>query len=262
MNLKTTAMYFSPTGGTKKTVEAVAVGISSQINVVDFTKTAQRFETIDFSAAECLVVGVPVYGGRIPLVANDYLTGIKGNRTPAVCIVVYGNREYDDALLELKELMENNGFEVLGGAAFIGEHSYTDQVAGGRPDEEDLAEAQLFGARVLNKWKVMQDQKPGKGTLQVKGNHPYKERVPSEPMAPVTSDDCIFCGKCAEVCPMEAIDFEDYFHVDANRCIRCCACIKVCPTHAKTFVHPMVEKITANLIKNCSNVRKKPELFL
>lgn len=258
MNATITAMYFSPTGGTKRVVETIASLRSEPIDVVDLTKTANRLEDRNYDKEDLLIIGVPVYAGRVPQVVASYLQRVRGNGTPTICVAVYGNREYDDALIELKEIMESNGFIVGAAAAFIGEHSYTNLVGGGRPDDEDLSLARAFGKEAFEKLQM----KPKDSALFVKGNHPYKERVPSEPMAPVTSEDCIFCGLCAEACPTESIDFEDYFTVDAKSCIRCCACIKICPKEAKKFDHPMVEKITASLIKNCSETRKVPEFFL
>ena len=47
------------------------------------------------------IIGVPVYGGRVPVEAISRLQRLKANNTPAVIVVVYGNRDYNDAILEL-----------------------------------------------------------------------------------------------------------------------------------------------------------------
>jgi ferredoxin len=262
MNQKMTGLYFSPTGTTKRVVEAIASALGGTTEFVDFTKVDDRQHPVSFGPDDYVVVGVPVYAGRIPAVPLSYLERIKGEQTPVVCVVVYGNREYDDALLELKDLMEAKGFIVHAAAAFIGEHSYTNLVAGGRPDEEDLEEARQFGIAAWEKYLQEKSTNSPHVVLHVKGNYPYRDRAPSQPMAPTTTDDCIFCGLCAQVCPVEAIDFEDYFTTDATRCIRCTACIKICPKNAKFFDHPMIEKITASLIANVGHLRKVPEKFL
>jgi hypothetical protein len=53
---------------------------------------------------ELVLIGVPVYAGRVPLEAVAKLRRLRVDRVPAVIIVVYGNREIEDALLELKDL--------------------------------------------------------------------------------------------------------------------------------------------------------------
>ncbi len=61
----------------------------------------------------------------------------KGNQTPAIAVVTYGNRDYEDALLELQTILEQNGFVVIGAAALIAEHSIVHSVGHDRPDEAD-----------------------------------------------------------------------------------------------------------------------------
>lgn len=258
MNKNVTGICFSPTGTTRKIVETIALAASADAKMIDITKPADRSDALYFDETDYVVVGVPVYAGRVPKLVADYLTTVEGNQTPIVCVVVYGNREYDDALLELCDIVGEKGFHCHAASAFIGEHSFTDLVAGGRPDEKDLEDAKAFGEKALSTYE---ENNGTSFTIKVKGNHPYKERTPSEPMAPVTSDECVFCGLCSEACPVEAIDFEDYHSVNKNQCIRCCACIKACPKGAKQFDHPMIKNIVDRLITLCGSQRKSPEYF-
>ena len=72
---------------------------------------------------------------------EENLTIHSGITVTAVAVVVYGNRDYDDALLELRDWCVAHGFVPVAGAAFIGEHSYSRPdrpIAGGRPDNPDL----------------------------------------------------------------------------------------------------------------------------
>ena len=59
---------------------------------------------MDFGPDDLVLFGVPVYGGRIPSPAVQTLRRMQGSRTPAVLVAAYGNREYDDALLELADI--------------------------------------------------------------------------------------------------------------------------------------------------------------
>ena len=50
-------------------------------------------------------------------------------------------------------------------------------------------------------------------------------------MAFKINDDCVACGACAEVCPMEAITEGDgKYEIDADKCVSCGACADACPT--------------------------------
>ena len=157
-------LYFSPTGTTAAVCHAVASG-----DGYDFTLPSARTEALCYGPADVVAVGVPVYGGRIPPVAAEYLKTVKGGKAKAIAITVYGNRDYDDALLELCDILEESGFEVCGAGAFIGEHSLNETVAAGRPDALDLATAKAFGAAVSDKLAQGKHDRPA-----VKGGAPLQ----------------------------------------------------------------------------------------
>ena len=134
-------IYYSPTGTTREIVreigQSLGLKLISEINIAE-NKTESIPETTD----NCLtIIGMPVYSGRLPLTVIETLKKLQSNQSPAVIMVVYGNRAYEDSLLELKEIVSNCGFKIIAAAAFIGEHSYSTHekpIAKNRPDEQDL----------------------------------------------------------------------------------------------------------------------------
>ena len=104
-----------------------------------------------FLKGNIVIFGVPVYAGSVPEVLLEYIKAVHGNGALAVAVVVYGNRDYDDALIELTDLLESQGFIVVAAAAFIGEHSYSKVLAQGRPDDGDMALATEFATLVSRK---------------------------------------------------------------------------------------------------------------
>jgi len=117
------SVCFSPTRSTRKIAGQIAGHFAPvPLRETDITETALTDE-IHMGHNELLIVGVPVYAGRIPALAANSIRHIKGEATPAILFCTYGNRDYDDALLELKELVEQNGFKPVSAAAFIAQHS-------------------------------------------------------------------------------------------------------------------------------------------
>lgn len=260
MDKKVNLIYFSATGTTEQTIKAIGKGVSNKLKDFNITLPMNRKQDYTFDENDLLIVGVPVYGGRVPEFLLDYFSKIKGNNTLAVFVVVYGNRDYDDALLELKEVFEKNAFIGIAAGAFIGEHSYTDKVATGRPDKEDLKKAYNFGLSIKEKINKISNTKE-MPSLLVKGNHPYKERSAKTIAAPITDETCIKCGICATTCPMAAISFTDYSKIDSSLCIHCCSCIKICPVNAKSFNDETIENIVEKLNTQFRLIRQEPELF-
>lgn len=257
---KTHLIYFSPTGTTSKVIKQVAAGLDSRdVEHHNLTRMEQEFSLcIDDGVA---VIGVPVYAGRVPEIFLKRIEKLSGEGIPAVLIALYGNRAYEDALVELRDVITAKGFNVIAAGAFIGEHSYsTDErpVAANRPDAGDMQKAREFGAAITNKLQGECNQT----TLDIPGNTPYKERVPLGGVCPETKPElCTLCKTCARVCPAFIITVDQEVSTKAENCIMCCACVKLCPYHARVMRHPMVEARRDMLVKNCSE-RKEPSCFL
>lgn len=244
---------FSPTGGCQAIADAIGTDVT-RTRDVDLT-----FPCAAQAVAEDmpLLAVVPVYGGRVPEPALERLSMLKGQGGPAVAVVVYGNRAYEDALLELSDALSSNGFSVVAAAAFIAEHSVVRSIASGRPDAVDKQVAVDFGRAVLSKLA----QSPENWTPpEIPGNPEYRER-PKMPVTPVTSDACGHCGSCASMCPVEAIPMDDPQTTDSEKCILCMRCVEICPQEARSLPAPMLEAMTARL-KQVAAVPKQPEIYL
>ena len=257
--------YFSPTGTTRRIIKGIVQGIDhSSSEFIDLTRPDARKKPLQAAQNDLLIVAVPVYAGRVPAILHDWLNEINGSNTPAVCVVVYGNRDYDDALLELKDIIQNCGCKPIAGAVFIGEHSFScidTPIAAARPDDDDLRHAESFGRKIKEKlFSIPSADQISE--LKIPGNFPYKdEKRKIEGEFITISDNCTHCGVCAQLCPVEAIDVEDSSTIDWERCILCCACIKGCPEKARTMMAGQAKDIAIQLNKMCQE-RKDPVFFI
>ena len=265
MNIASTGLiYFSPTHTTKKVVEGIAKGLqASTEQYYDLTPPIACVQAQQEFTQDVAIIGAPVYAGRLPSIMLSRFRRIEGNGRPAAIVVVYGNRAYEDALIELRDLALDVGFRPVAVGAFIGEHSYSTSdlpIAEGRPDAADLLTAHDFGKAIRD--KLMVGLSCSSEPPPVPGNFPYKEIRMLSGIAPSVNDAlCSRCRKCVLVCPAAAIDKEHPTETANELCIRCCACVKDCPSHAKALDDPRIRQATEWLYANCSD-RKEPEAYL
>lgn len=251
------AVYFSPTHGTKAYVEGIARRLSEQFEVIDLTRPENRAKEYWFGPTDLVILGAPVYAGRLPSVQGGVFDRLHGDGTPAIFNVSYGNRDYDDALLEEKNLCEGSGFVGIAAAAWIAPHTFSDALAAGRPDAQDEGRLDQFAQQVR---ALLSGAEQGRA-LKVKGNEPYKE-TRAMPFHPVGNEDCAGCRLCASVCPTGAIDPARPKETDESVCIDCLACAKACPAHARGIFEPMFAGMVQKLEAGIGNTRKEPEFYL
>ena len=267
LNLRT--IYFSATGTSKKIALAISQSIATEFVVEDIT--FQSLQNTSYATDDLLCIAVPVYGGGVAPVALKRLDAIRGNNTPAVVVVVYGNRNFERAAVQMSDFLAERGFVTIAVAAFVGEHSYSTEqspIAVGRPMVEDINDANRFGELVKQKLtkglesvdvSILQCPNSGEENVKafvefVKGYQAEQAKNPVK-LLPITDENrCVMCGVCVDVCPMEAIDREDVSMVDPTLCIKCCACVKECPKEAKSLNSPFAPMLSKYFSQPKSNV--------
>lgn len=244
--------YFSPTGGTKSCGESFCKAIAGNVNAVNLGLEEATFN----SDCDLAVFAMPVFAGRIPAVAAEKLSALNGKGTKAVTLVVYGIRAYEDALLELNNVVKESNFTVVASAALVAQHSIVPAVGQGRPDEEDKASIAAFAEQILAKLASGNEE-----VVSVPGNFPYRE-AGNMPFTPVCLPECGNCGLCVSACPTKAMTMtDDGIKTDVDTCIPCMACTAVCPNHARVLPAPVQKNMNEKMAALVS-VHRENEYFL
>ena len=252
--MKIHKIIFSPTGGTQRANEILCQGMDKECVVTDLCVKAADIRLPNIQEDDLAVIAMPVFAGRVPALAVERLRMVNPNSAICVVVAVFGNRAYEDALLEMQGVATEMGFRVIAAVAAVAEHSIIRKYGKGRPDADDEQELRQFGADIVKKAESNDCTMP-----QVPGTRPYKKggKVPH----PKGRRGCNRCGVCANQCPTDAIPLSDPKTVDSAKCISCMKCVSVCPKGARGIGAVMNFLATQGLKKVCAT-RKENELYL
>lgn len=221
-------LYFSPTNTTRRVLRTM-FDKQNGYQSIEYNLTDIQFSGIKmtFAKEDVVVFGIPVYSGRVPKAALDRFRKLSGNNTPAILVATYGNRHYDDALIELYDVVKAQGFAVISAAAIVTEHSVVHEIAKGRPNKDDKIVIKEFANKILAK-DLLED------LPFVPGNRPYR-KYQSIPFKPKGNRKCNDCGSCIKLCPVNAISSENPRHTNKLTCISCMRCVRYCPKKARNL---------------------------
>ncbi len=255
--MKYVKVVFSPTGGTQRVADAITGEWGEHADSVDLTDAGNNYSKVGLQESDVVLVAVPSYGGRVPELAAERLRQIHGNHARCILVCVYGNRAYEDTLVEMQDIAEECGFRVVAAIAAIAEHSIMHQYAAGRPDAQDVTELQDFAKKIMEKLQShdMEFEAP-----KVPGNRPYK-KAGGVGLVPKADKNCVSCGLCVQACPAQAISRDNIKEADPKKCISCMRCVVRCPESARK-VNGMMVSAAAFAMKKVCTVKKENELFL
>ena len=144
---------------------------------VDLSNYNNSTLDISFEDKDVCVVAVPSFSGRVPQFIIPPIRALQGNGIKSMLITAYGNRAFDDTLLELKDTMEACGFICSCAVAAVTRHSVLPEYGKGRPDSGDIEELRQFSIEckeIIEKSSL---------SVIVSGNKPYRKYV-SIPIKP------------------------------------------------------------------------------
>lgn len=243
-------IVFSPTGGTAKVADIIGKRWSESPVKIDLSDAKADLSQCEIAEQDMVVIAMPSFGGRVPAVAIERLREISGHGANCVAVCVYGNRAYEDTLVEMADTANECGFQVTAAIAAVAEHSIIPQYAAGRPDEADQKQLTDFADRIAGKTEP---------AATIPGDRPYK-KAGGAGLVPKPDRSCTKCGLCAETCPVQAIE-PAQFIANPKKCISCMRCVKTCPQNARK-VNGLMVSAAALAIKKACSVRKENELFL
>ena len=243
-------VVFSPTGGTRKVADAVMDGVSKDRIYIDLSEPGFKGTDVQIGDGDIVVIAVPSFGGRAAPLAMQRLKLLKGNGARCVLVCAYGNRAYEDSMVEMQDVATSIGLKVISTIAAVTSNSIVPEYGAGRPSKKDLEELTRFGTEVASKDTPVSS---------VPGNRLYKKELGTK-LAPQPTSACNKCGKCAASCPTNAIDTVT-FKANKSACVSCMRCIRDCDQDARKLNGVIVSLLKMMIGKQCTSP-KENELHL
>ncbi len=252
--MKLYPIYFSPTGGTKQVAQIISQTWNWESETIDLLPPGDNAYHFAFTPEDLCIVAVPSFGGRVPAIAAERLRQMQGGRAAAILVTVYGNRAFEDTLVELADILSDAGFSPVAAISAVAQHSIFPQFAQNRPDDTDQAELTCFAQQIRSSLErhTPLDAPP------VPGNRPYKT-YHTIPMNPV-GHNCSSCGICARECPVQAIPADQPDKVKKDLCISCMHCVSACPQHTRKLDKLLLTAAGLKMKSKCGG-RKENQLF-
>lgn len=253
-NFKLYAFYFSPTGGVKNILDIFLSKWNCEKTLIDLSNNKANLSDISFNKDDICVFAVPSFSGRVPQFIIPIISGMDGAAAKAILITAFGNRAFDDTLLELFNTLTESNFLCFAAMAAVTRHSVLPKYGEGRPDSDDISQINEFSEKCRN--AVIQ----GVDSITVSGNFPYR-KYQSIPIKPKVGRSCNKCGLCAKGCPVNAINPQKLNKTDKNKCISCLKCVAQCPRHAR-YINKFILKIADIKMKKLCAGRKENSFFI
>ena len=155
-------IVFSPTGGTEKVADIIGKHWNENPAKIDFSDATADFSKCEITGQDMAVIAMPSFGGRAPAVAIDRLKKIHGNGASCALVCVYGNRAYEDTLVEMEDAAKECPPNLRAGREAGGPHSQKVPPCGGKAaaKSEPIQRGRRAGAEVC-KTRESADRRAG-----------------------------------------------------------------------------------------------------
>ncbi|MEN6473691.1 MAG: EFR1 family ferrodoxin [Syntrophaceae bacterium] len=240
-----TLIYFSQTGGTLKTAEAMAGALREKKHTVQVL-SMQDAMPAHIKGADVLGVGSPCFESHAPEPVKDWLRTIPALYGKPCFVFATAGGAPGRVLFELTKSLRAKGGTVIGGFMGRGQvHHPAPCLIGrlpNRPNADDLLKAKSY-ALALDKHLsdgasgVMPESR--KDALKAPlGFYPLVGLIAQPwllriilPKPKLDQSLCNQCQICAKECPVKSITLSPYPVLDGT-CIRCYHCQNICPQKA------------------------------
>ena len=245
--------YFSGCGNSRHVAETLAAGLND--NLV-FIPEAAREGHYDYTLTEGESLGFvfPIYAWGPPKLVMDFLEKLKVPEPVEGPTYIYFASTCGDqcGLTEkiFRKAVEQKGWSLSACFSLQMPETYIG-MAGFKLDTEENARKKIKATDAIMAHKIPRLKAKERFSEMIKGSaawlksyvvNPGFSRMATDDSKYLSTDACIHCGKCVEVCPLKNITLEDGRPKWNGNCTMCMGCYHHCPVNAIQYGKATVGK--------------------
>ena len=244
--------YFSGCGNSRHVAETLAAGLN---DTLIFIPEAARGNRYDYTLAEGESLGFvfPVYSWAPPKLVLDFVKRMTVKVGPSTLRQAQGSGTLPYTYFActcgdncghtekvFRKVVEEKGWSLSACFSVQMPETYIG-MAGFKLDTEEKAKQKIAEAdamlkrnipRLVNKERFSEIVKGSFSWLKTYLVNPGFNQHATDDKKYLSTEDCIHCGKCVEVCPLKNVTLEDGRPKWNGNCTMCMACYHYCPTNA------------------------------
>lgn len=233
-------LYFSGTGNSRYVAKAIAKVTCD--TVVSMNERIKRGEDSVLHSEQPFVFVTPAYAWRMPRIVREHILHTEFSGNKKVYFVMTCGDSVGNAVRYIKEICRDKTFEYQGFSSvvmpenYIAMFSVPDKTMAGRIVQMAMPGIREIANRIQNGAHLKEPRVTITGRLQ-SGlfNSGFYAYINAKGFR--STNACISCGKCAELCPLNNIQIADGVPRWGTNCTHCMACICGCPAEAIEYAN-------------------------
>lgn len=229
-------LYFSGTGNSEYAAKRIGKEIGDKVTSL-FDKIRSN-DYSDMHSERAWVIVVPTYAWRIPRIVQKWLESTSLTGSKDIYFVMTCGENTGNAGKYLQKLCMKKEMNYCGCSGIVMPENYIAMFATPTDDEalEIIEKAEQIIDRttacIKNGDKLPQPHMSigDKLSSGIVNDIFYPMFVHAKKFS--VTDECISCGKCVNVCPMNNVSIENGKPLWGDNCTHCMACICRCPKEA------------------------------
>lgn len=240
-------LYFSGTGNSRYVAQAISAIIQDEI--ISLNNYIKRDSKDIIKSDAPLVFVTPTYAWRIPRVVERFISKAHFEGNNKAYFILTCGEDTGNSVQYVKKLCKEKKFEFMGFASVVMPENYIAlfDVPGKAQANIIINSAAIIIENIANYIKknlpLPAEKVSFKGKVMSGMVNPIFYLVCVKSKKFYTTEKCNYCKKCAELCPLNNVNFaEDKPHW-GKTCTHCMACICGCPNAAIEYGRHTVNKM-------------------